>query len=178
MNLRKASSPPAFQFCNCPGGGIDFGHILPDVAAQLNIAHAPIRLQVGIPGAKGFGKLHIESAENRLNQIRRLGFSSTEHFVAEVCTRYTKICEAAESGRSKVAVLHYHLEHDLCVVIRYHDIGFWGVTTALPYRVYRRKVLWQATQMGGSESPPRAAEPSRFETLTLPKHPGSGGSGS
>lgn len=165
------------QFCNCPGAHIDFGVISEDLSQSISIHAGPIRLMVGFPGVKGFGKLHIEQHPGRFEKIKSLGCASVERFVFEVASKFHRICTADQPSR--ISVVYQKLEHDLCLVLDFHKDGFWHVITGMPYRIHRRPILWEKTQIGGSESPPKAAEPSRFETLSLPKPiKGIGGSGS
>jgi len=48
LGPKGETRPPtrSLQFCNCPGGGIEFGYVPDAVAKLLNIASAPIRLQI------------------------------------------------------------------------------------------------------------------------------------
>jgi hypothetical protein len=164
------------QFCNCPGEGIDFGLLKDDVANALTLPSWPIRLQVGISGPNGFGKAHIESTPNRLNMLQNLGFSTVERYAKAVARNYTKVCDANESNR--IALVYRYKEYDLCLVLEQRPEKFWGVTTGFANRAFRKATLWVQSQEGGSESPPKVAEPSRFETLSLPKAKAPGGSGS
>jgi hypothetical protein len=168
-------------FLTGPGGtgpgGIDFGHIAPEVAALIGRPPGPIRLQRGIPGPKGFGHDHIATAEGRLTQMARLGYPDCAAFVHAVARNFQRIGEGGAPNR--LALVFRHQGHDLQIIVQHATAGFWGVTTALPYRVARCRLLWEASRMGGSESPPRLAEAPRFETLSLPKPAkGPGGSGS
>jgi len=155
VNARNVPSP-AQRFCNRPGAGVDFGVIHPAASQALGIPQWPIRLQIGVPGPSGFGKAHIESAPGRLSKIRSLGFATVEAFVETICQNYHLVCDASEDARKgvKMSIVFRYLEHDLTLVLWQNSLGFWSVTTGLPYRVHRRPILWNKTQAGGSESPP------------------------
>jgi hypothetical protein len=156
VNAKDALSQPAHRFCNRPGAGVDFGVIHPRVSQALNIPVWPLRLQIGLPGPAGFGKAHIESAPGRLSKLRSLGFTTVEAFVEAVCQNYHRVCDANEETKKgdKISIVFRYLGHDLTLVMRRNPLGFWSVTTGLPYRVHRRPILWDQTQASGSESPP------------------------
>lgn len=154
---------------NCPGGSLDFGAIPDDVALSLGIPSGPVRLQYGIPGSKGFGLRHIEDNPGRMQQFNNIGFNGVAHFVLSVASHYDHIAEVPTESR--IALVRRHLEHDCALILQFNTGGFWSVTTALPYRVSRRKLLW-SRQAGGREPPPDAPvlRP-RFATLSLPIKP-------
>jgi len=79
-----------------------------------------------------------------------------EAFVETICQNYHLMCDASEDARKgvKMSIVFRYLEHDLTLVLWRNSLGFWSVTTGLPYRVHRRPILWNKTQAGGSESPP------------------------
>jgi len=164
------------RFVNVPGGGLDFGHVREDDAATLGVKGGPIRLQQGIPGSKGFGNLHVESYPDRMRQLQSLGYASCAAFVLAVGANYQRIGEGGGSG--KLALIYQNCGHDLQIIVRYNDAGFWGVTTGLPYRVARCKILLEVSRTGGSEPTPKPAVASRFATLSLPRKSTLGGSGS
>ncbi len=154
---------------NCPGGALAFGAIPADVATAVGIPSGPVRLQNGIPGSRGFGLRHIEDNPGRMQQFLNIGFNGVAPYVLAIASNYEHIAE--DPTASRIALVRRHLEHDCVLIVQYNAGGFWSVTTALPYRVSRRKILW-SRQAGGSEPPPDAPvlRP-RFATLSLPLKP-------
>jgi hypothetical protein len=67
--------------------------------------------------------------------------------------------------------------YDLQLIVQYNEDGFSIVTTGLPYRVARGRVLHTISRTGGSEPSPRLSAAPRFATLSLPGI-GSSGNGS
>lgn len=120
-------------------GSMEFGVITEHMAENLGHPAGPIRLQQGIPGPKGFGYRHIETAEGRLNQLRRLGFHTCQSFVYAVAQRFQKIGEGG--GPNKLALVYRDQGHDLQIIVQHNPGGFWSVTTGLPYRVARCRIL-------------------------------------
>jgi hypothetical protein len=154
------------RFLTSPAlGTVDFG-ILPDhIARAIGHRAGPIRLQWGIPGPKGFGNSHVEGYPDRVKQITRLGFRTFASFAAKVATNYTKVLDGGYPD--KLSLVLRDQGHDLQIIIR--DNGaFWGITTGLPYRVARGKVLWEVSRTGGSEPTPEPLEgpPLRDRSIT------------
>jgi hypothetical protein len=160
--------PEARRFLLCAGGGTtDFGWITADVAAITGRQPGPIRLQQGIPGPKGFGNLHVEAYPARIKQLGNLGFHTFAAFTSTVAKGFTRITEAGAANR--VGLVMPYQGYDLQLIVQYDREGFWSVTTGLPYRVARGRILHTISRTGGSEPSPRLSEAPRFATLSLPK---------
>lgn len=76
--------PEGTDFMTAPGGGHDFGIITEEAANKLGVAAGPVRLQVGHPGAKGWGARHVTENPERIGRIKGLGFRDLAHFVETV----------------------------------------------------------------------------------------------
>ena len=161
--------------CRLHLGQYDLGYLEEGDASAIGQPAGPVRLQAGIPGPKGFGYRHIRDAQGREAKIKGLGFASIEAFSAAVAKNYHKIFDA-EDG--KIALIFNSKGYDLGLILRYSQAGFWSITTALPNRVFRKNEKLLVARADRSESPSKIAEPSRFETLSLPKAKAFGGSGS
>lgn len=128
----------------------DWGYIDAEAAEALGVEPGPIRLFDGVPGAKGYGLLHIESNEHRMKQIAGLGYKSASAFVADVATGWTKIIRG-EDERSLVLVRPKG-GYDLRIVVRPQasELGtIWSVTTGIPSRVARGDVLYEKKDTAG-----------------------------
>jgi hypothetical protein len=156
------------RLVGAPSGSVDFGFILREHAELIGIQSGPIRLQEGYPGSKGFGRLHIEGYPDRVAQFTNLGFTGLLDYVHFVATGYEWIGLANDQ---RYAVVRRKLGHDLALILQWHQTDcFWGVVTALPYRVARFKKAFEVTRTGGSEpTPDTAVKHHRFATLSLPR---------
>jgi hypothetical protein len=175
-------SPHAFRadhevrrFLICRGEGtIDFGWITGAMAAAIGLQPGPIRLQQGISGPKGSGNLHVEAYPARMKQLGNLGFQSFADFISRVAKGFSRITEAGVVNR--VGLVMPFQGYDLQLIVQNDAEGFGGVTTGLPYRVARGRVLHTIARTGRSETTRRLSGAPRFATLSLPKI-GSGGNG-
>jgi hypothetical protein len=145
------------------------------MARIVGLHPGPIRLQQGTPGPKGFGNLHVEAYPARIKQLGNLGFQTFADFTAHVAKGFVNMTEAGAANR--VGFVAPYLGYDLQLIVQYDTEGFWSVTTGLPYRVARGRVLHTISRTGGSEPSPRLSGAPRFATLSLPKI-SSGGNGS
>lgn len=111
-------------------------------AAALGVPAGPIRLQVGIPGANGFGEAHITTNERRMRQLADLGYQSAISFVRDVASNWTKIAHGA-GGR--LILIFSKSGYDLRIVVQLAGQAtdpFWSVTTAIPSRVCRETIAY------------------------------------
>jgi hypothetical protein len=157
---------PPDAFLPAPGGSHDFGFIDADAAKAIGVPAGPIRLQQGYPTDKGFGRLHIESHQQRMKQIQGLGYATVQAFVYEVAQRYTII---QDGGDGRLILVYRKGGYDLRIVVGWHETR-WNIVTAMPYRESRKPVLYQRVRSDGSEPASGVAEKRpRFATLSLPK---------
>jgi hypothetical protein len=149
----------------CPAGQIDHGLIAPEHAAKCGVQPGPIRLQIGYPGKKGFGFLHVQGNEERATNFSGMGFRGFADYCSGVSKNYTRICQG-EDG--KLVVVWPKGGYDLQLVLQWRG-GFWTVVTGVPKRVERSPKLCDVARTSGSEPTPDVAKRPRFETLSLPK---------
>jgi hypothetical protein len=158
------------QFIRGPHG-FDLGEIEEEAARLIGGAAAPIRLQHGYEGARGFGNRHVETYEGRMKQIRGLGFATFVQFASFVSVGFEKVLEG-EDGRR--ILVRQKGGYDLRVVIEFiaGEDPFWTIVTGLPARIARGLVLYEKTRVDGSEpTSDVAVQRHRFATLSLPKKP-------
>lgn len=140
-------------------GSYDLGYIDDSVAAKIGVTGGPIRLQVGYPGPRGFGNLHVEAHTPRIKQLKELGYGSFLLFCAEVAQNY----EAIQQGENdRLILIREKLGRDLRLIVEYCNQGdaFWTIITGMPYRVSRKKELFRFKEIrreGECEPAPSAA---------------------
>jgi hypothetical protein len=181
-------SPKANDFLNASDGSQDFGFIDDDAAKALGVAAGAIRLQVGFPGANGWGAEHVLSNDDRMARLKEIGFRSLMHYVETVCRGFHRI---SDGGNGRLTLVHEFqnsegkaLELEVIVLGKEHGgRTIWSVTTVIPKRVSRSTVLYKCPK---KEVRTERSEPSlggvsnrpRRETLSLPKNPKRDGKGS
>jgi len=162
-----------YSFVKCPAGHVDHGLIERADAEKAGVQAGPIRLQIGYPGKKGFGYLHVQGMDDRIRQINGMGFKDFGAYCSGVAKGYTRICQ----GDEERLVLVWPKEgYDLQLVLEWKD-GFWTIVTGVPKRVDRSPKLCDVARTSGSEPTPDVAKRPRFATLSLPKKVPSGGNG-
>jgi hypothetical protein len=163
-------------FVSCPTGGLDFGKVSGEGGIAAGIRCGPIRLQVGYPGSKGFGFLHIQAYSERVKEIAGLGYKSVAEFCAAVGSNFT-IIGAARDGR--IVLVWKTSYYDLQLIVQWQEEGYWTIVTGIPTRVARKfEKLCGVMRTGESEPTPNDAKRSRFATLSLPKKISLGDNGS
>ncbi len=130
--------PFALEFVRAIGGGIDFGVIDAGTAAACGVAAAPIRLQQGYPGGKGFGNRHVESYKGRMGQLKGLGFDTFARYACEVGRGFDRI-ERCEDSRLRLVLKRG--TYDYSIVVQYDEKGFWSIVTGLPYAHREKDVI-------------------------------------
>lgn len=158
--------------------GIDLGVIEADAAAAIRGAVAPIRLQHGYEGPKGFGNRHVESHTPRMKLIQGLGFKTFLDFSCVVAKNYERL-GAGDDGR--VLAIHRYQGYDLRLVLQFcpGQQPYWSIVTGIPARVVRCPILFEKSRVSGREPTPSiAVKRSRFETLSLPRKSNVGDNGS
>jgi len=159
----------AEQFVPHPQFGIDLGLVTQDVASVIGGGAAPIRLQHGFPGSKGYGYRHVESYPDRIMQYKNLGFANFVEFARHIAQGYTKVLDAKEGRRKLVCPKD---GYDLALVVEFKAAQdpFWNIVTGLPYRVARGDIIKEILRADGSEPTSGVTKKRpRFATLSLPK---------
>jgi hypothetical protein len=170
----KALTDDGKAFCQCPSGGIDYGVLAKEHTESFGLPNGPIRLQVGYPGEKGFGHLHIQGYADRVKQIQGLGYKSVYEFCFAVAANYT-VVGRAKDGR--VVLVWKTSTYDLQLIVQWNE-DHWTIVTGIPTRVARKfEKLCEVERTGGSEPTPDVAKRPRFATLSLPKKAIAGGNG-
>lgn len=95
-NFSRSDTKPE-DFITAPDGSINFGEITPDMAKIMKRQSGKIRLQQGVQNANGtgYGLLHIEA--NHGAQIRAMGFSKIEDFVANVAKNFSQVWQTSNT---------------------------------------------------------------------------------
>lgn len=163
----KPVDHPGKAFCQCTGGGTDLCQLDHPDFVKAGYNKGPVRLQVGFPGAKGYGLAHIEDYSDRVKQIQGLGLRTVQAFCEQVAANYTHIGRVRDG---RVVLLQKTPAHDLQLVLEWKDEGYWTIVTGVPARVaHKFELICEVVRTGGSESPPIDAKRPRFATLSLPK---------
>lgn len=163
-------------FVSCEGS-IDFAVLDTPETRAANIAIGPIRLQVGYPGEKGFGYLHIQQRADRIKQIQGAGYPGAPEFCLAVARKFTSV-GSVRDGRLVLVWETAHYEHQL-ILQWVGEGGFWTIVTGVPSRVARRfTLICKVARTSGSEPTPLVAKRPRFATLSLPKKFDAGSNGS
>lgn len=151
-----------------PSGTV-FGVIDQAVAEAIGRPQGPICLPYGIPGARGFGRQHVEGMDGRMRQIKGFGHPSFASYAYFICQEYGWVM-AGDNERLKL--VRQYKSYDHIVVVQFDAAqGYWSITTGFPSRrpAHGQK-LWVREQAGRSEpSPGVVRSRPRLETLTLPK---------
>ena len=167
FDLPKPPTPQSSDLLRSPQGSLEFGLVGADVAQLVSLSAGPIRLEYGIPGDGGYGYSHIQSRPDRILQLQRLGYGTLIEYIAAVGICYNRVCECKETNR--LTLVYRHMEHDLRLIVQYNAACFWSVTTALPYRVCRDRILWERQADGSEPTSNALSQRPRFATLSLPQ---------
>jgi hypothetical protein len=156
-------------------GRVDLGVVDGAEIASVGLRAGPIRLQVGYPGPKGFGFLHIRGYPDRVLQIQGMGYKSVVEFCAEIASNFTIVGRARDE---RIVVAWRTPYYDLQLILEWKE-NYWTIVTGVPARVARKfEQLCEVVRTSGSEPTPDVAKRPRFATLSLPKKVSPGGNGS
>ena len=114
---------------------VDIGAIDDVAAAAMKRDAGPIRLPEGIPGANGFGLLHLQSNASRMEQIKGLGFSNAIDFVVGIAVNWEEI---REGNNGRLILIRPYKAYGLRGVVewtQHNGTGCWSLTTAIPGRM-------------------------------------------
>jgi hypothetical protein len=119
------------------------GSVSAELAKILGCRAGPVRLLNGVQGhTGGFGFAHIASYENRVTQIKSMGFLGVHDYVSSILSD-TACAGTQPDGRvSLVSENGRNVNHLICQWDA--DLSIWSVTTAIPKRHARGiNILWR-----------------------------------
>lgn len=147
-----AKQPLASEFIPAPDGGLDYGEITPEMGKAMRRQAGKIRLTRGVQNSNGTGHglVHIEA--NHGKDIRALGFTSIEEFVAYVAGGIQQVWQVP--GNSQLLVTTKDGRKDV-MYIRLEvakEGDFYRVNSAFPVRqqdyeaLHGMKKIWDGSE--------------------------------
>lgn len=136
------------EFVLTKSGDIDFGEIPVNVARIIKRQSGKIRLRVGvqIDGSKGnYGERHIERPE-RMEALKKCGYSTARDFIEDTCSDYDAIYQG-QNGSLILAKSYPESNHIAIVKLQPSENGdFYDVQTGYPSRKSsknKKPLLWE-----------------------------------
>lgn len=149
--MKDKNTPPVQhigEFVLTRNGSLDFGEIPSEIASVIKRQIGKIRLRIGIQidNATGnYGERHIERPE-RMEALKKCGFSNARDFIEDVCGDYDAIYQG-KNGSLILVKTNAEKNHIAIVkLIPYEKGDFYDVQTAYPSRKSgknKKPLLWE-----------------------------------
>ena len=155
------------EFVKTSSGDSDFGQVSPEIASEIGIESAPVRMIKGWhnPEGGGVGLTHIER-DSRSKQILNAGYESISDFVEEITQNFNRVYKGRDgslilakvNGRDKVAYVR---------LVKNPDGKFYGVGSAHIARknfLKNKDLLWERAHLAQPQRPPSALQDSDLQS--------------